>query len=126
MHIKRVKGMCWKKNLETSAAQITKAEWLRKTVEKHTVLGKMQNVARRIKINESSKSKKEVREENITLNRETKQTYLQEAGQMTKQKGLTESQKKQIREEWDKKIRKGEKTSEETTEGKRMRNLRST
>ena len=47
-------------------------------------------------------------DDNVKLNNDNKRTYLQEAGQMTRQRSLTDNQKKQIREEWDKKIRKGE------------------
>ena len=137
---KKVK--CWSKNayqksernvlqgredLETSVAQITKAEWLREIPERHTVLGnKVQNIARRMKINESKKSKEDVYGENVMLDNDTKRIYLQEAGQMARQRSLADNQKKQIREEWDKKIEKGEKASDETNVGKRMRNVRST
>ena len=46
-----------RKHLETSVAQITKAEWLRKIVEKHTVLGK-QSATRREK-NEDERKQQE-------------------------------------------------------------------
>ena len=57
-------------------------------------------------------------DEDVKLDNDTKITYLQEAGQITRQRSLTDNQQKQIREEWDKKIRKGEKASDEQNRGK--------
>ena len=79
-----------------------------------------------MKINESNKSKKEAHEEHIKLNSDTRRTYLQEAGQMTKQRSVSDNQKKQIRDEWDKTSRKKERRqTRNNSVRKKMRNLRS-